>query len=78
MNNNPMKANYGKARFEFTAGGLLCGKIRGFFECCRFKGMQIEWHESPGWIERDWIVQGEYKDVVTVYRAITKWIKDND
>ena len=63
--------------FYFTVGIMFCGKIREFLESCRFKGMDIEWREGRGWIEREWIIRGASDDVLATNRTIIQWIKDN-
>lgn len=74
---SPSSAVVRRASFNFTAGILLCGKIRDYLEARRFEGMDIEWREGLGWIEREWIVRGETSDIVRVHREIMAWINAN-
>lgn len=59
--------------FEFTTGILLCGQVRDFLEECKFKGLDIEWREGKGLIERRWIVKGNPVHVREVADQIMKW-----
>lgn len=61
------------ATIRFTAGRLLCGKIRDFLQKCRFDGMQVEWYEGNGWIERDWIIKGNENDMCVIKRSLELW-----
>lgn len=61
------------ASMKFTAGRLLCGKIRDFLNECKFEGMHIDYVESSGLIERDFLIKGSDKDILTVSRALKNW-----
>jgi len=65
------------SEFSFTAGRLLCGHIRDFLASRKFAGMEIEWMESSGWLERTFTVKGRDEDVQLINRAIAKWKADN-
>ena len=66
------------ARFSFTAGILLCGEIRDFLKECNFKGMNISFIESSGWIERTFHIKGESSDIKKVMGLLNKWGKENN
>lgn len=57
-------------RFEFTAGILLCGRIKRHIEMCNAAGMPLKAWCGRGWIERDWIVRGSVRDL----RSFALWL----
>ncbi len=57
----------------FTVGRLLCGTIRQFLSECKFKGADIEWMESGGLIEHQFIVKGEDSAVRKIANAIKSY-----
>ena len=65
----------GTATVRFTAGILRCWQVRDYLEARRFEGLNIEWREGRGWIEREWIVRGDTEDVLRVWRALA-WRED--
>jgi hypothetical protein len=65
------------ATFTFTAGRFLHGKVREFLNHCKFKGMDIDYLESSGFIERDFTIKGSDEDVAYIRASIGWWIKDN-
>jgi len=58
------------ANITFTAGRMLCGQVRDFLNQCKFKGMDIEFIESSGWITRDFTIKGSNKDVLTIHASL--------
>ena len=66
------------ANMKFTAGRMLCGKVRSFLEQCKFKGMDIEYIESSGWVTRDFTIKGSDNDILTVHRSLAEWANKND
>ncbi len=62
----------------FTAGRMLCGKVRSFLDSCKFKGLDIDYLESSGWFERDFTVRGSAKDVLTVQTDLKEWATEYD
>lgn len=68
----------GHASLTFTAGILLCGKIREYLESRRFEGFDFEWREGRGWIEREWIIRGTPTAVRLIHGDIKAWVKDNE
>ena len=61
----------------FTAGRLLCGKIRSFLDQEIFKGRQIEYIESKGLLEREFTVMGSCEDIVYINACLYVWAKKN-
>lgn len=61
------------ASMNFTAGRLLCGEVRSFLDKCKFKGMDIEYLESSGWLERDFTIKGSDNDILAIHKSLKKW-----
>lgn len=51
----------------YTVGRLLCGEVRDFLNSLAFKGFDISYHESKGFIEREFIIKGEKEDLRKIY-----------
>ena len=62
-----------RASFSMTIGIILCGAVRDFLKRCKWEGMDIEWYEGSGWIDREWIVRGKASDVQIVRTTIERW-----
>jgi len=63
---------------EFEVGRLLCGQVRDFLNKCKFKGMDIEFNESSGLIERDFTIRGADNDIALVKSSLDNWISSLD
>lgn len=61
-------------RIELEVGILLCGRLRDYLNKCKFKGMQIEYFEGRGWLERDFVIRGKDSDIEIIDRDIKHWI----
>lgn len=59
--------------YKLTAGRLLCGEVRDYLTEAKFKGADIEWIESKGWIERDFVVKGNDNHVKQIGMALNAW-----
>ncbi len=59
--------------FEITVGRLLCRHIREYLEKCKFKGYEIEWIESSGFIEREFVIKGDPIHVEPVAKDLERW-----
>lgn len=66
------------AHMTITAGRMLCKHIRQFLDSEMFKGRSIEYLESKGLIERDFIIKGSDTDVLHIKRVFDVWVKDNN
>jgi hypothetical protein len=66
------------ASMRFTAGRMLCGKIRTFLDQCKFEGMDVDYLESSGWFERDFMIKGSDKDVTIVLHSLRDWVAENN
>jgi len=44
---------------QFTVGRLLCGRFRSMLNELKFVGHNIEWIESSGLIERNFLVRAD-------------------
>ncbi len=62
----------------FTAGRFLCGKIRSFLDSCKFKGMEIDYIESSGFLQREFTIKGVDRDMLEISKSLHNWAKDND
>tara|TARA_R110002020_G_scaffold415270_1_gene624641 strand:+ start:96 stop:302 length:207 start_codon:yes stop_codon:yes gene_type:complete len=63
---------------EIEVGRLLCGKVRDFLNNCKFKGMNIEFNESSGFIERDFTIRGADNDIALVKSSLDNWVNSLD
>ena len=63
---------------EIEVGRLLCGKVRDFLNKCKFKGMNIEFNESSGFIERDFTIRGDDNDIALVKSSLDNWVNSLD
>jgi len=63
---------------SFTAGRLLCRPIRKGLERMKFQGLDIQWMESGGLIEREFTVKGADSQLRIVKKAIEAWAVENN
>lgn len=49
---------------EFTAGRLLCGRIRDYLKTAQFHGYKFEWMESGGLLSHRFILKSEDNTVL--------------
>lgn len=63
---------------EIEVGRLLCGKVRDFLNKCKFKGMDIQFNESSGFIERDFTIRGADNDIAIVKSSLDNWLDSLD
>lgn len=61
------------ATLTYTVGRLVCSKFRNFLDQCKFKGMDIEYIESSGWIERDFMIKGSDQDVLIIKSSLDEF-----
>jgi hypothetical protein len=66
------------ANMTITVGRMLCGKVRLFLDQCKFKGMDVDYLESSGWVERDFTIKGSDKDVLSVHASLKDWSDNLD
>ena len=59
----------------FTAGRLVCRHVRYFLEKCQFKGMDVTYMESSGWIEREFTIKGPDNDINHISQALSAYAK---
>lgn len=62
---------YGKITVE--VGLLYFGAVRDFLKRCKFNGLNIEWYEGSGWLERTFIVKGNERDLLNIKHSLEKW-----
>jgi hypothetical protein len=65
------------ASMRFTAGRLLCGKVRDYLKGCKFRGMDIDFMESSGWVERDFLIKGSDEAIFEVRASLMRWVREN-
>ena len=58
---------------EVEVGRLLCGRVRDFLNRCKFKGIDIQFNESSGFIERDFTIRGADNDIALVKSSLDNW-----
>lgn len=63
---------------EIKVGRLLCGKVRGFLNKCKFIGMDIQFNESSGFIERDFTIRGADDDIARIKSSLDNWTNSLD
>jgi hypothetical protein len=63
---------------EIEVGRLLCGKVRDFLNKCKFQGMDIQFNESGGFIERDFTIRGADNDIALVKSSLDNWVNSLD
>lgn len=63
---------------EIEVGRLLCGRVRDFLNKCKFKGMDIQFNESSGFIERCFTIRGADNDIALVKSSLYKWAQSLD
>ena len=66
------------AHMTITLGRMLCGKARNFLDSEKFKGRNIEYLESKGFIERDFTIVGSNEDILYIEKCFDNWAKEND
>ena len=59
--------------YTYVAGRMLCGTLREYLDECKFKGMDIDYLEGKGWIERKFTIKGSDADVKRVGETINRW-----
>jgi hypothetical protein len=59
-----------------TAGRLLWGQVRDCLKQAKFLGMDIEWIESSGWVERDFTIKGKPEDVRLIVNGLMEAFKN--
>lgn len=64
-----------EARFNFTAGRLICRHVREMLEDEVFSGRPIRWREGRGWIERQFTVVGPISHVEQVRERMFHWLR---
>lgn len=55
---------------QYQLGRLLCGGFRNMLAECKMFGMEIEWHESGGWISRTFTVRGPKSSLMAIEETI--------
>ena len=63
---------------DLKVGRLYWGKVRSFLNECKFKGMDIDFIESDGWLQRDFIVKGSDHDMSVIKSSFDNWVKENN
>lgn len=58
---------------QFTTGRLNCSTVRNFLDQQKFKGMNINYLESSGWIQRDFTVTGHDVDLECIMESLVEW-----
>jgi len=61
-----------KATFTFTAGRLLCSHIRYQLDKAKLQGHEFDYVESPGFLEREFVLTGDYATLKTIENWIRK------
>jgi hypothetical protein len=61
------------AKWEFNAGVLIRHHIRQFLNKEMFLRKNIEYYESKGFFDSNFIVKGEYNQVKRIHDIILDW-----
>ena len=59
---------------EYDVGRLYCSDVRTYLERCKFKGLDIQYMESSGFLSRTFIVKGEGEDFDKVTGQLSAWV----
>lgn len=70
MNNKPIT-------YEFTVGKLAAHEIRVYLTRVTMNEYDFDWKEVPGWFRTTFLVKGNAEVVVTVYKDLMKWAREN-
>lgn len=62
---------------HFECGILLCRRVRDFLAEQKLTHPDLCWHESSGWVSRDFTIVGEQLTIQTVAKSIDRWAKQN-
>ena len=62
----------------FTIGRMLCRQVRDFLDKCKFRGLDIEYIESSGWIDREFTIKGSANDIAHINQSLANWAREND
>lgn len=61
--------------FVFTAGRILCGRVRDFLNQMQFIGYNITFLESSGWIEREFLIRGDEAAISFAKTTLAHWAR---
>jgi len=63
-----------EASISITVGRMLCGQLRDHLNQCKFKGYNIDFIESSGWIQRDFVIKGDLHDIKKLKFQLDSWV----
>ena len=61
-----------EARLSYEVGIVLCGAVRNFIKESIFRGAEIEFFESSGWLMRTFVIKGKVDDVLFIKRNLDR------
>jgi hypothetical protein len=61
------------ARLELTVGRLLCGSLRDELNRMKFEGHNIDFWESSGFFQRDFVIKGDEKSLRLLDAGLMDW-----
>ena len=65
-----------RGTLTFTVGRMLCGSVRDFLKETQFKGAAIDWIESSGWLERQFVIRGDFETLHKIRTQILQWAQE--
>ena len=63
-----------KGTINVTVGRFICGQLRDHLNQCKFNGYNIDFIESSGWIERDFVIKGDLDDIKRLKFQLDSWL----
>jgi hypothetical protein len=63
---------------RFDVGRVMCGQVRTFLESEKFRGRNIQWLESGGWLSHLFTVKGDAQDVIEISRQLEAMDEDDN
>ena len=65
-----------EAIFTVELGRLHWGSFRSYLKKLQFMRYNVEWIESPGWIEREFTIRGDRRAIQQVVADIKRWVAE--
>ncbi len=55
---------------SYTVGFLHFSRVRNVIEGLKYRGLDIQYRESSGWLDRDFQIKGSLEDLNTIMTAM--------
>lgn len=60
---------------SLTVGVLLWNTVRDYLNKMKFYGLDIEWIESSGFVEREFVIRGPKEQMDIVNKDLQEWVR---